>query len=567
MHSTGQSRQSFLPSVIAMALGMLLGLAFLAILFLVDPPKSRGGEPGPESLVRGFTPTPTPVSQSGTRAVIDIPATLHLRNTGGMGPGGPGTGAGLCVFTSVEVAARWHCLPQIAGFQKWMTHKEGGGWPQKLDQMLKQFCREKGVKCPPYVQHTGGDPTFLEAVYRNRFMPAMTHTQVHMVNGAHLDQAIGAIIDNNNPAHWEWANRSLYLRTWGAVRSQDQPLFPRPFREGILGDEPGWVFAWTTSPPPPGPDSAVPTPAPAPGPSPFPDDEGDAGPSPCPGPGPCPLPNHPRPRPCPGPGPCPHWETVRWRDGTVNYKLYDASGNLLGVQEADGWHPAFGEGWLAKPQGTPPVPLPGAERKQPETEPDFTGVVQQQIDRTRPRYWVSGVEVSREQALAALGDTLPDESGLHYLTVIVADEAARKAWKAGWLPDPRVRLNVYTADDWPVQTGRVKAAVTLQDPKGRVVKTADMADKETVAEVLKYTDPHYKPAPPPAPVPPKPSPCPCPGPNCPCPGPKPCPNCPNCPAPTPSPANPDQSPTAPPAGSGNGLIPFLLGLVILYLRR
>ena len=39
-------------------------------------------------------PTKDPFSPRGTRAVIDLPTDQHMRNTGGLGRGGPGTGAG-----------------------------------------------------------------------------------------------------------------------------------------------------------------------------------------------------------------------------------------------------------------------------------------------------------------------------------------------------------------------------------------------------------------------------------------------------------------------------------------
>src|SRR5438128_2168914 len=77
-----------------------------------------------------------PVSPDGTPVQLLLPKELHLRNTGGMGARGPGTGSGLCVFTSAQLAGRWHGLPELEGFQEWMTRKPGGGWPEKFDQMI-----------------------------------------------------------------------------------------------------------------------------------------------------------------------------------------------------------------------------------------------------------------------------------------------------------------------------------------------------------------------------------------------------------------------------------------------
>src|SRR5690348_13215170 len=42
----------------------------------------------------------------GVEVQADLPSDQLVRNTGGMGPHGPGTGAGLCVFTSIMFAAR-----------------------------------------------------------------------------------------------------------------------------------------------------------------------------------------------------------------------------------------------------------------------------------------------------------------------------------------------------------------------------------------------------------------------------------------------------------------------------
>src|SRR6266545_2416336 len=77
-----------------------------------------------------FAPTKEPISPAGVRASIDLPASQHMRNTGGMGRGGPGTGLGLCVFTSITHSARWANIVDLEGFRKWMESKPGGGYPE-----------------------------------------------------------------------------------------------------------------------------------------------------------------------------------------------------------------------------------------------------------------------------------------------------------------------------------------------------------------------------------------------------------------------------------------------------
>jgi len=110
-----------------------------------------------------------------------------------------------------------------------MTFREGGGYPQKVDEMLKLYCREKGVTIPLYVQHSGGDESFLELALRTDRMPSVTYSGLddfyrdsrgrparisHMVSLAHLDSKIAAIIDNNRPNYWIVMTRQEFLTRW-----------------------------------------------------------------------------------------------------------------------------------------------------------------------------------------------------------------------------------------------------------------------------------------------------------------------------------------------------------------
>ncbi|MDY3558130.1 hypothetical protein R5W23_000851 [Gemmata sp. JC673] len=466
-------------------------------------------------------PTTQPVSPRGTPATIDVPASLHIRNTGGLGPRGPGTGAGLCVPTSVQVAARWHGLNEMEGFQAWCMQRPGGSWPQKLAADIKEFARSKGITAPRFVQHTGGDPAFLELVYRTRRMPAQTWTAAHMVNGAHLDGTTAAVIDNNRPGNWLWQTRAEYLRAWEA-------------------SGPGWVFCWLAPPPPPGRPGVVPvaplpfTPAPAP-----------TSPS-CPGPN-CPAPTRPRPS-CPGPS-CPRWQHVELAGGELIHKLFDADGTLLGVLAADGWHIGHGDGWLREAGGEIPAEAP------PLNQAD--GIDVTKLDGTRSRYWIDGVEVTRAEAftevLTGAPDVLTDDSGNHHLSFVLDDPTGLPAVLAGdKLRDlvAKCHVQVYRPDSWVAQT-RLSAKVTLHAPApkgGQILGTATGTTAEDLVQLLRpQLDPTWKPEPPPAP---KPAPAPPACPNCPS-----CPDCPRCtpkPEPKPDPKaepQPDvkQDPAAPPA--------------------
>jgi len=162
------------------------------VLFLAAP-LARGGP----SQVGGRT------SPDGAEEImLDLPGAEQLHNTGGIGPRGPGSGAGLCVFTSIEHSGRWANEEALRGLQKYMTNKEGGGWPQKVDQVLADYA--PGVQ---YVQYTGTDPGILKLALRTGRMPGVTYGYspryrgpiAHMVNLVHYSDKWCAVLDNNFP--------------------------------------------------------------------------------------------------------------------------------------------------------------------------------------------------------------------------------------------------------------------------------------------------------------------------------------------------------------------------------
>ena len=64
-------------------------------------------------------------------------------------------GSGLCVFTSIEIAAHWQNVEQLRGFQKEMTQEKGGGWPDKVDEMMKKY----GPACSSFSHDAGASKT------------------------------------------------------------------------------------------------------------------------------------------------------------------------------------------------------------------------------------------------------------------------------------------------------------------------------------------------------------------------------------------------------------------------
>jgi hypothetical protein len=145
----------------------------------------------------------------GVEIEIDLPAAQHIKNFGA-----PADGKGLCVFASLSMAARWHNLRAL--FDLIHEIQEGGGWPEKVDAVLKQHA--PGVE---YVQYEGTDPAILDRALGEGHMVCITYgygeryqmqTIYHMVCLVHLDRELAAILDNNFPGTYEWMPRAEALR-------------------------------------------------------------------------------------------------------------------------------------------------------------------------------------------------------------------------------------------------------------------------------------------------------------------------------------------------------------------
>lgn len=189
-----------------------------------------------------------PKMDDGTEVACDLPGHQHLKNKGGLGRGGPGTGAGLCVFTSIEHSARWQNVPALLGFRDWMTHHPGGGYPSKVRTMIEKLCKDRGVPVPDYVQVEGGDLDILKRACASGRMPAVTYSRsptgryggssiAHMVSLPHADDKWFVVLDNNYPGSpgntnvYEWMTPQEFSRTYA----------------------PGWAVILLAPPPPPPP--------------------------------------------------------------------------------------------------------------------------------------------------------------------------------------------------------------------------------------------------------------------------------------------------------------------------
>lgn len=552
---------------------LLWAAAFACAAFLARPAFGQ-------SAAR-FSPTPTPTSPAGTRATVDLPTAQHMRNVGGS------DGAGLCVFTSIQHAAYWQGVNTLDGFREWMRRRPGGGWPGKVDQMLSQFCREKGIPVPDYVQHTGGDDAFLELALLTDRMPSVTYDGrddfyrsfiYHMVNLAHMDATRAAIIDNNRPGVWLWMTRADFLNRW-------------------RGSNGGWAVVLLAPPPPP----HATTPATA-----APSHEwvgtgaapadlaagcrcGGAGPCEC-GPGckcapaagpvfgqcangycrPAPQPYTPGP---PAPEPDPPFLAGQGKGSTAAGAWVRADGGGYGywignrraydLDAAGAVRNCDARGWPTGDPIAPPVELPAGVTARPvaaaasaENVPPG-GVVPHMI-HTAPAYSMTGRPCTQAEAHAAIGaGGLADDSN-HWHVTAVGNAALCEKVRAdvAALPEAvrgKLLVQCYTPAAWPVAAFGLSPGVSLRAPSpGRVApQLGAVGTAEYTAGVTKLADllsvaGGPTPAPPKAPTPAPPTPSPTPGPG---------------PTPGPPPDTPSPAPAVPP------WVMILGALLLLILGR
>lgn len=193
------------------------------------------------ALLVGAVSGPPVVPETKAPAQASIPARYWTKNVGGR------DGAGLCVFTSIQHSAVRQNVPFFADFQAWMRSKPGGGYPQKVDAMIREKCEKAGKPIPPYLQIKNNDLEILRQACKSGRMPAVTYCVsatgryggqriAHMVSLIHADEKWFGILDNNyvGADQIEWLNEEEMRRTY----------------TGMGG---GWSFIWLNEGPPPTP--------------------------------------------------------------------------------------------------------------------------------------------------------------------------------------------------------------------------------------------------------------------------------------------------------------------------
>lgn len=181
-------------------------LTFLSTITLQVAPIEKASVGGPTSL-------------DGVEVQNDLPREFHVKNRGGS------DGAGLCVFASVQQAAKWQDVEPLTSVFEWMTTRPGGGWPEKVDRVIDDMCRAKKLPKPAYLQIEGVDFELVRRACRTGRMPAVTYAFspagryggariAHMVNLLHADDRWCAVLDNNFPGTVEWMSPAEFQRVW-----------------------------------------------------------------------------------------------------------------------------------------------------------------------------------------------------------------------------------------------------------------------------------------------------------------------------------------------------------------
>lgn len=425
----------------------------------------------PRPTAGAFVVTTTP-TKDGVRATCDLPASQHKRNVGGS------DGYGLCVYTSFWHSAIWQSASSVYGFRDWMRGYPGGSFPEKFASTLNDYCREKGIPVPEYLQHTGGDEDVLRLALKTGRAVCVTYCGVdgpgrysfevvgHMVNLVHLDDDRAAILDNNFPGTWLWMSRADFLARWRGVQANGLAFLgkDRWGRRFPIGG--GWAIILLGPPP-------------APYPSAPPVEFAAAGGCVCGGgckcepgkcPGGCPLAAEPvligqckggqcllneKPAAVPfGTPPSSEYEWGQCINGLMGWKLKDKPAAEVGAQAA--------------PVGQ--FPSGGVDSAALTRAPEA-------------RYMCRGVACTKAEFAASI---LGDDSGRWNLSIVGEPNfAAKVRADADALPKSlRDKLHVqsYAPGEWSVSQFRLGAGVTLRAPAVNRVA----ADVGTVA-VADYT--------------------------------------------------------------------------------
>ncbi len=181
-----------------------------------------------------------PVAPDGTEVQNDLPPQFHVKNRGGS------DGAGLCVFASLKHSAIWQDIAPLQDIFEYMFTRPGGGYPEKVDKVIRDICKQKAVPVPPYIQVEGSDIEILKLACKTGRLPGVTYGYspsgryggrriAHMVTLLSADDKNFCVLDNNFPKTYEW-------------------MTPQEFQGAYRADG-GWAVIFLDSGPPPVPEN------------------------------------------------------------------------------------------------------------------------------------------------------------------------------------------------------------------------------------------------------------------------------------------------------------------------
>jgi hypothetical protein len=244
-------------------ISLLLIVPVATVFWSTSCATERSRKPTYDDLLKD-SGAPAPIKQEGPYAIyensqvagrsynnevldVDLPGTLHIKNIGSKADG-----AGMCVMSSIEMAAIWSNMDKRwVGLRDWCAQEPGGAYPDKVAKQLDKYAKEKGITNVKdlYIQYEGTDPwPVVEAALKTGRMPCITYGYSPRYGGqssiAHMVCAVrgasgkyGVVLDNNFPGEsaYEWMEISELKR--------------RIIHPGRTG----WVFVWLAPPPPPSP--------------------------------------------------------------------------------------------------------------------------------------------------------------------------------------------------------------------------------------------------------------------------------------------------------------------------
>lgn len=184
----------------------------------------------------------------GQEVTVDLAPQEQFKNIGSRLDG-----AGMCVFSSIEMAAKSQGLDEMRGWRDWCAQNyTGGGWPQRVDELLAAWGKAKGIAIPPYYQYEGKDPAQVMALIDKTgrmacitygWSPRYGQRIAHMVCAPRYRGKYAVVLDNNFVSKKSGDGWDEKVLEWMAP---DELV-----RRMKIGSGSAWVFCWLTPAAPP----------------------------------------------------------------------------------------------------------------------------------------------------------------------------------------------------------------------------------------------------------------------------------------------------------------------------